>query len=57
MGTHFGTKKHIEAILDGLLSNYSPLVTSIISHLDPYLMEEMEALLLAIESHIEHYHQ
>ena len=50
-------KTQIEAILGGLPSDYSPLVTSIISHLDPYSVEEREALLLAVESCIEHCHQ
>ena len=57
VGAHVGTEEHIEAILDALPSDYSPLVTSIISRLDPYSVEEMEALLLAIESRIEHCHQ
>ena len=56
MGAPVGTEEHIESILDGLPSNYSPLVTSIISRLDPYSIEEMEALLLAVEARIEHCH-
>ena len=32
------------------------IVTSIISRLDPYSIEEMEALLLAVESRVEHCH-
>ena len=36
VGAHVGTEEDIEAILDGLPSDYSPLITSIISRLDPY---------------------
>ena len=47
IGAPISTKEHIEA------SDYTPLVTSIISRLDPYSIEKMEALLLAIEARIE----
>ena len=56
VGAQIGTEEHIEAILDGLPSNYSPIVTSFISRLDPYSIEEMEALLLAVEARVEHSH-
>ena len=38
--------------MDGLPADYNPLVTSIISRLDPYSIEEMEALLMTIEARI-----
>ena len=56
VGAPIGTEEHIETILDGLPLNYSPLVTLIISWLDPYSIEEMEALLLSVEARIEHCH-
>jgi len=36
-----------EAILDRLPKNYDSFVTSILSHLDPYIVEEVKALLLS----------
>ena len=50
VGALIGTKEHIEAILDELPSDYSRLVTSIISRLNPYQIKEMEVLLLAVEA-------
>ena len=56
VGASITTKEHIQAILDGLPTDYTPLLTSIISHLDPYSIEEMEALLLVVEARIEWCH-
>ena len=53
IGAPISTEEYIKSILDGLPSDYNPLATSIISHLDPYSIEEMEALLMAIEARIE----
>ena len=47
------TKEHIEAILDGLLSEYNSIVTSIILRIHHYSIEKMEALLLTVEAHVE----
>ena len=57
VGASVTTEEHIQAILDGLPADYTPLVTSIISRLDPYSIEEMEALLLAVEARIKRCHQ
>ena len=46
------TEEYIETILDGLPTDYNPLITYIISRLDPYSIEEMEALLLTVEDWI-----
>ena len=56
VGATVTTEEHIQAILDGLLADYTLLVTSIVSHLDPYSIEEMEALLLTVEAKIERCH-
>ena len=56
VGAPIGIEEHIKAILDGLPSYYSPLVTFIILRLVPYSIEEMEALLLAVETQIEYCH-
>ena len=53
IGSPVSTDEHIEVLLDGLPAEYNSVVTSIISRLDPYSIDEMEALLLAIESRIE----
>ena len=53
IGAPVSTEEYIESILDGLPGDYNPLVTSIISRLDPYSIEEMEALLMAVEARIE----
>ena len=56
VGAPICTKEHIKSILDGLPFDYSLIVTSIISRLDPYSIKEMEALLLVVEARVEHYH-
>ena len=53
IGSLVSTEEHIEVLLDGLLTEYNSMVTSIISRLDPSSIDEMEALLLAVESRIE----
>ena len=40
---------HIEAILDGLCEDYDTFVMSVTSCLDPYIIEEIEALMFAQE--------
>ena len=57
VGASVTTEEHIQAILDGLPTKYTPLVISIISRLDPYSIEEMEALLFAVEARIERCYQ
>ena len=56
VGAQISIKEHIEAIFYGLPSYCTPLVTSIILRLDPYSIEDMEALLLVIEARIERGH-
>jgi len=38
---------HIEAILDGLLEDYDGFVTVVLSRIDPYIIEEIKALILS----------
>lgn len=52
VGSPVSTEEYIETILDGLPTDYNPLITYIISRLDPYSIEEMEALLLTVEDWI-----
>jgi len=53
VGCPISTEDHIEAILDGLSDEYDPFVTSVTSRLDPYTVDDIEALLLAQKSRIE----
>ena len=53
IGSPISTEEHIEVLLDRLPTEYNSVVTSIISRLDPYSIDEMEALLLAVESQID----
>ena len=53
MGCPISTEDHIEAILDGFSDEYDSFITSVTSHLDPYMVADIEALLLAQESRIE----
>ena len=53
IGSPISTEEHIEVLLDRLLAEYNSVATSIISRLDPYSIDEMEALLLAVESRID----
>ncbi|KAL6339591.1 hypothetical protein AAG906_034676 [Vitis piasezkii] len=46
-------KDHIDAIFEGLPQDYETFIIFINSRLDPYTVEEIEALLLAQESRIE----
>lgn len=56
VGALISTEEYIKVILYGLLAYYNPLITSIISHVDPYSIDEMEVLLLAIQECIEKTH-
>jgi len=40
---------HIEAIVDDLFDDYDSVITSVTSKLDPYALEDLDALLLARE--------
>ncbi|XP_020203014.1 uncharacterized protein LOC109788646 [Cajanus cajan] len=49
VGSPISGDEHIEAILDGLPKEFDSFITSITSLLDPYLVDDIEALLLAQE--------
>ena len=53
VGAPISTEEHIKAILNGLSTNYTPLVTLIISLFDPYSIKEVEAFLLAMVAQVE----
>jgi len=53
IGAPISEEDHIEAILNGLPEEYDSFVTSILSRLDPYTIDEIEALLLAQEERME----
>jgi len=47
------TADHVDAILDGLSAEYDGFVTSILSRQDPYMVNDLEVLLLAQEERFE----
>ena len=49
VGSNVSTEDHLEAILNGLPEEYDSFITSVTSRLDPYTIEDIEALLLAQE--------
>ena len=53
IGAPITEEDHIEAILDDLPKEYDSFVTSILSRLDPYTIDEIEALLLDQEERME----
>jgi len=53
VGSPVTTADHIDAIMDGLPEEYDSFITSITSRLDPYSVEDIEALLLAHEERLE----
>jgi len=53
VGCPISTEDHIEVVLDGLSDEYNSFITSVTSHLDPYTVADIEALLLAQENRIE----
>ena len=46
-------KEHIDAIFEGLSSDYDTFILSIESRIDPYTVDDIESLLLAQEARIE----
>lgn len=52
-GSPIDDDEHIQVILDGLSDVYDQIVASILSRNDPYTIQEIEALLMAIEERIE----
>ena len=57
VGAPISVEDHIEAILDGLSSDYDPFVASVLSRRDPYTVAEIEALLLVQEERLERHNQ
>ena len=53
VGHNLFDKDHINAVFEGLLQEYETFIISISSRIDPYAVEEIEALLLAEETRIE----
>ena len=49
IGSEASTTAYIEAIFDGLPGEYNPFITSLLSRIDLYTVDEMESLLLSIE--------
>lgn len=49
IGSPISTDDNVEAILDGLTEEYGSFVTVVLSHIYPYTVEEIEALLLSQE--------
>jgi len=47
--SNVSTEDHLEVILDGLPEEYDSFITSVTSRLDPYTVDDIEALLLAQE--------
>jgi len=55
VGSPFTSKDHIEVILNDLSEEYNSFIMSVTSHLDPYIVQEIEALLLVQEEHFDKY--
>lgn len=53
VGSPIDDDEHIQVILDGLPDEYDSIVASILSRTDPYTIQEIEALMMAIEERIE----
>ena len=56
-GSSITDEDHIEVILDGLPEEYDPFITSVLSRIDPYTVDEIEVLLLAQEERLEKHKQ
>jgi len=54
-GSPISNEKYLEAILDCLSEYYKSFIMFVTTRLDPYTMEDIEALLLALEDCIEKY--
>lgn len=57
IGASVSTDDHIEAILDGLGEEYTALVIAVLSKSDSYIVDKLEALLMAMEERIEKSHR
>jgi len=55
-GSPITIKDHIEAIFEGFPEEYDAFITFVTSKIDSYILEQVEALLLAQEERLEKYH-
>ena len=55
IGAPVSNDDHIEVILDGLSEEYAPLITIVMSRLQPFSIDELEALLMAQEEMLERF--
>jgi len=55
IGFSISVADHIEAIFEGLPSEYDNFIPSVTSRIEPYFVLEIEALLVAQENRIERY--
>jgi len=53
IGAPISTKEHIEVLLDGLSEEYEAFITLVLTRVDPYTVEKIEALLLSQEERLE----
>jgi len=49
IGSSISAEDHIDAILDGLPEEYDSFVMSVTSQIDPYIVQDIESLLMAQE--------
>ena len=52
---HISTNEHIEVILVGLSKEYDSFISYVLCHVDPYIVEEIEVLLLSQEEHFKRF--
>ena len=55
IGAHVSIEENVEVILDGLPEDYCHLITTVLSRTVPYLVDKLEALLMAHEERLEKY--
>jgi len=53
IGAPISTEEHIGVLLDGLSEEYEAFITVVLTRVDPYTVEEIEALLLSQEERLE----
>ena len=55
VGSPVSVEDHIEVILDGLNEDYASFITTVISRVQPFSVNELEALLMAQEEMLERF--
>ena len=55
VGSPVSVDDHIEVILDGLNEDYASFITTVISRVQPFSVNELEALLMAQEEMLERF--